>query len=152
MKNCHNISIRVFCRENETKERILLALKKIFPFDLEKEKINLNLQKAKAGDGTTDISIIEVELDKDRNINAFLKSLNKKLSTEQKLMLLRQENRIDEQCNYYIRLDKPKLLEGVYHITEGSNCFHLKLCIAAFPKTKQGCLVKVREIFKIGDD
>ena len=147
MKNCHNVILRVFVYEHEDNARILETLK-----ELSGAEVKVSSTETKAGDEKSLIIIHKVTLAKDRQINAFLKKLTSSLSEEQKEMLIRQENRLDDDGNYFVRLDKNKLLEGIYHITDRGSCFHIRLCLAAFPKTKEKCLQKIREIFKTKPD
>ncbi|MBU1975901.1 MAG: hypothetical protein KKG59_05855 [Nanoarchaeota archaeon] len=149
MKQCHNISVRVFARQREDTDRIKETLVGLFLFDLEKEKVKPHEIRTKSADEKTDIFIYEISLNKDRLINKFLGSLNSRLNADQKALLLRQENRLDQEGNFFIRLDKPRLLEGIFRITDSGNCFHIRMCIAAYPKTRDACLAKIREIFKI---
>jgi RNA binding exosome subunit len=147
MKLCHNIIVRVFCHSHEDEKRIEATLRSLFSFDLEKEKIPLHRIKATAADGFTPIFILQIHLEKDKHIAKFLEQLNKNLTPENKNMLIRQDNRIDDDCNFYMRLDKPKLLEGIYWLTDEGNCFHFRFCVAAFPKKREVAKVVVRRMF-----
>jgi RNA binding exosome subunit len=139
MKFCHNITARVFAKPEEDNAAILRTLHSLFPFDLTAEKIKLTTQQATGVDDSRIILIHEVILDKDRHITDFVNNLASHLNDEQKALLLRQDNRLDEHCNFFLRLDKPKLLEGVYWITDHGNCYHIRLCLAAYPKKKETC-------------
>ena len=147
MKYCHNITVRVFAKADEDNEHILAGLHSLFPFELTKEKIQVITAKTSGLDESRTILIHEVVLDKDRYIKAFLKNLTEKLSSDQKAMLIRQENRLDTNCNFYLRLDKHKLFDGVYWITDSGDCYHIRLCIAAYPKNKENSLEIVKKIF-----
>jgi len=146
MKTCHNIHIRELVHDGEDNGMVLQAMEQLVGFDLEKEKLKIRPTRTTSVDDKL-ILIHEIVLQKDRHINMFLKQLNSKLKPEQKELLIRQENRLDEEGYFYIRLDKPKLFEGIYHITDEGNCYHIKMCIAAYPKTRAACLAKVKEIF-----
>jgi RNA binding exosome subunit len=41
--------------------------------------------------------------------------------------------RIDRHGFLFLRLDKQKLLNGIYEITESGDCFHFKIKLVAFP-------------------
>lgn len=148
MKYAHYIKLSVFSKEDENADKIKETLLKLVPFDPEKEKIQLNEQKA-LGFNEKTITIFEIELKKDKHIRDFLKNLLDKLGKEQKLLLLRQaESRLDNEFNFFIRLEKERLMNGMYWITDGGNCFHIKINIATFPKTRERCLSVVDEIFR----
>ncbi|MFH1915805.1 MAG: RNA-binding domain-containing protein [Nanoarchaeota archaeon] len=147
MKYCHSITVCVFAKAEEDNERIRTGLHSLFPFDIREEKIPIKTEKATGVDESRTILIHEAVLDKDRHIRAFLNALTEKLSPDQKAMLIRQENRLDANCNFFLRLDKYKLFDGVYWITDSGDCYHIRLCIAAYPKNKENSLEIVKEIF-----
>ncbi len=118
----------------------------LFPFSLEEEKLILKRSKAQ-GFNQRQIIIYEVELSKERHTNAFLKNLKDKLDEQQKKMLISQDNRLDENLDFFIRLDKPCLLSNLFQVTDCGDCFHIKISIAAFPKKREIALEVVKRIF-----
>jgi len=47
---------------------------------------------------------------------------------------------------FFIRLDKAKLLEeDAFWITDCGNCFHIKITLASFPKTRDAALKVVQK-------
>jgi len=147
MKLAHNVKLSVFAKQDEDEATIKQALLALLPFDLQKDKIQLRRTKA-TGFNEQKIVIFEVLLQKDRNINPFLEDLSKHLSSEQKELIVRQENRIDRGCNLFIRLDKEKLLKKQYWVTDSGSCFHIRICLACFPKNLEKASAVVKEIFK----
>jgi RNA binding exosome subunit len=147
MKLANNVKLSVFVKEGENQAEIEEKLKSLVPLDIEKEKIALTKQNA-TGFNEKKITIIEIALIKDRNINAFLDDFKGKLGEKQKELLIRQkETRLDNEMDFFIRLDKPRLLNGEYWITERGNCFHIKISISAFPKNREKGLETVEKIF-----
>ncbi len=137
MRIAHNIRIRVFCKEWDDAEQVKKALIDIIPFDLEEEKLEIKTEKAELFEGRQ-MQIFSVFLKKDRHTNAFLKSLKKGLSDDQKNILIRQlDSRLDDQLHFFIRLDKNKLLNNEYCICDSGNCFHIDICVAAYPHKKE---------------
>ena len=150
MVNSHKISVRVFSYESrsDNKEIILEKFKRLFPFVLEDEKLIVEITKAK-GFSENNIIIYEINLLKERHINKFLHTLSMNLDKECKEMLLSQvETRLDENYNFFLRLDKDEFTKNSrLIITDSGNCFHVKINIAAFPKTRQNALQTVKTIF-----
>ena len=131
MGDCEPISD--VSKHDDNEEIIKRKLLVLIPFDMEKEKIQLKETNA-AGSNQSEIKIFEIELKKDRHINEFLENLNNKLDIEQKELLIRQINsRLDNDLNFFIRLDKEKLLNDNLCITDSGNCFHIRIYLAAFP-------------------
>jgi hypothetical protein len=122
----------------------------LVPFKLEEEKIKLNQQTA-TGFSEKKIKIFEILLEKDRHIGAFLENLISHLSKDTKELILRHaETRLDEECNFFLRFSKEKLLnENELWLTDKGNCFHIKINIAAFPKKKEAALEIIRKVFKL---
>lgn len=128
--------------ENSLKHKFL----ELFPFNLEEEKVLMKKSKA-TGFNQKEIIIYEVDLDKDKHTNLFLKNLKEKLDNQQRIMLIRQEDRLDERLNFFLRLDKQSLLQGEYQVTDCGECFHIRISIAAFPRKREVALDIVKKIF-----
>lgn len=149
MKIANSIKLSVFVKEGEDKEKIKTTLLKIIPFNLEQEKILIGQKKA-IGFNEKEILIYEIILEKERHINSFIENLNKILDNEVKERLLNQaDTRLDEECNFFLRFNKEKLLNNEFWLTDQGNCFHIKINIAVFPKKKENALEIIRKVFKV---
>jgi hypothetical protein len=146
MKLANIIKVSVFIKPEEDENSLKLKLLELLPFNLEEEKIVLKKTRA-TGFGQKEIIIYEVELDKDKHTNLFLKNLKEKLDEQQRIMLIKQEDRLDERLNFFIRLDKESLLQEQYQVTDCGECFHIRISIAAFPRKKDVALEVVKKIF-----
>jgi len=150
MKYAHNIEMRVFSKEDDDDEnQIMGKIKLLFPFDFEKEKIEF---KSKISYGFEDkrIKILTVFVKKERHTTTVLKNIMKNLDQEQKDLLLKQlDSRLDETLHFYFRLDKDKLLNDEYSVTDSGNCFHFKISIAAYPHKREVAEKIVREILNL---
>lgn len=147
MKYAHNIKVSVFCKQEDNEADILKNLLALFPFNLEEQKVKVNRSNAE-GFQQRKIVIYEITLEKDRHINEFINHLLSSLNDEQKQLLIRQlDSRIDNDLNFFLRLDKDKLIkEGKYFITEYGNCYHIKMSVAAFPSKKEMALEVIRNM------
>lgn len=149
MKLVNNIHFRVFCNPNEDKEKIKSALLSFIGYSseqIEEEKINYAETNA-TGFSKKIIKIIEVRFEKERHCNRFLKKLNEVLSSEDKTLLIEQVNRLDDNMNFFMRLDKESLLEGKYVLTDSGSCFHIYMNIEAHPRRKDVAHKIVKQIF-----
>ena len=147
VKIANNVNVRVFCKEGEDKALITGQLKLLLPFDLEKEKIKVEEKKA---EGFVDrrIDVFKVVLIKDRHINSFIDNLMEKLGDEKKTLIEQLDSRLDDDLNFFIRLDKDMLLKGKFVLTDSGNCFHIRINIASFPKKKSTALAVLKELLK----
>ncbi len=143
MKLANNVRIKVFAKEEENAAEIEEKLKQLVPLDFEKEKIPVKKQAA-TGFNEKKITIMELSLAKNKHINAFLDFLKEKLGERQKELLIRQkETRLDNELNFFMRLDKEKLLQNEFWITDSGNCYHIKISVAAFPRKRENALKAV---------
>ncbi|MBN1544755.1 hypothetical protein JW898_04825 [Candidatus Woesearchaeota archaeon] len=149
MKLAHNVKLSVFAHEGEDLRKISEALKGLCPFDLEKEKVDLKTSVA-TGFQERKITIFEVFLKKERQTARFLRHLKESIS-ESHLNLIRSqaESRLDSELNFFIRLDKAKLLgENRFYLTDSGDCFHIKISLAAYPANRDAGLKVVEEWLK----
>jgi len=146
MKLANKVKINVFVKPEEDEQKIVEALKQLLPFDLEKEKI-MRKKSTVQGFDERKIIIYDITLQKENHTNTFLKFLKQKLNDEQREMLVRQENRLDDDCCFYMRLDKQKLLNNEFYVTDEGECFHITFCVAAFPKKKECAREVVKKMF-----
>ncbi len=148
MKILNTVKLNVFCKEEENKEKLKEKLISLVPFNMEDEKVKL-MEDTAIGFNEKKIKIYEITLEKTRHTNAFLKHLQELLNQKQKELLLRQaESRLDEEYNFFIRLDKEKFLNNEIFITDSGNCFHIKMNIACFPRKRDLALDIVKNVFK----
>ena len=152
MKIAHSVRITVFVKEGEDEGKIKSKLLELIPFNLEEEKLELKEQIA-TGFNESKIKIFEIVLEKDRHIEAFLEKLVEGLSEETKELILRQaESRLDDDCNFFLRFSKEKLIEeNDLWVTDQGNCFHIKINVAAFPKKREIAMEIIRNVFKVGE-
>lgn len=144
MKIAHNVKLSVFAHEEDDEEQIEQAFLSLLPFDLEQEKLNLKRTTA-TGFKERKIKILELTLTKEKHTSKFLTFLKQKLSDDQRQLLLKQSgSRLDNELNFFIRLDKPKLLNNEFWITDDGNCFHIRISVAAYP-AKRGAALRVIE-------
>jgi len=144
----HNICITVFCKPKDNTELIAKKLLLLVPFDNKKEKIELKKTNA-TGFNEKKITILEIYLEKESHTNLFLKNLAKNLADEQKLLIKRQaESRLDDELNFFLRLDKSKLTnEDKLWLTDKGDCYHIRIKIAAFPHKREVALKTIEKIF-----
>ena len=60
------------------------------------------------------------------------------LSAEQIDLLMRQaDTRLDDDCFFFLRLDRGRMMDGEYWMTDRGDCFHIRMSIAAYPAKKE---------------
>ena len=142
-RDCGHVNTGIPVVIEAAKEGIV---KEIIPVLGAKEKVVVKACKA-VSFNQRQIIIYEVMLTKNKHINLFLQSLKSRLDPQQLKMLLRQDNRLDENMDFFIRLDKESLINGQFVVTDCGECFHIRISIAAFPKKRSVALDVVKKIF-----
>lgn len=137
MKLIHHITITALIKTDENTQLTGETILEFLPEDLDKEKITIEetILKAEYGDTLTKFS---VKVSKDRHTKIIINKLKEILGEKQIQRLKEEENRVDEDGYFYLRLDKEKLEEkGEAVLTDKGNCFHFKIMVACFPKTRE---------------
>jgi len=148
MKYIHHIYITVFVKQDEKENIILEELKKFLPENIEKEKISIKEETATINDFET-MKILRSKLSKDKHTKQFISIIKEKLSEKDLKKLVEEKNRVDEEGNFYFRLSKKKLVdEKLFELTDSGDCFHFKIQIAAYPKSRKNALEIVKKIFE----
>ena len=148
MKQIHNITITIFRKKDEDQNLTKETLLNFLPDDLEKEKILIEetLLKAEHGD---DLIKYLVKLTKERHTKQVIKILKEQLGEDQIKRLRTEENRVDDDGMFYLRLDREKLEnEEKTELTDKGDCFHFKIMLACYPKTKTKAIEIAKEIWK----
>jgi hypothetical protein len=149
MRLFHNITVSVFCKPEDDPARIEERLRAFVPFELEKEKLKVGRQKA-TGFNDRPITILDITLAKESHIAQFLRLLTEALADHQKALLRHQlESRLDEELTFFVRFDKAAWNEGRPELVDHGDCYHLKMRVAAFPKTREAALKVLQQLFLV---
>jgi RNA binding exosome subunit len=149
MRYAHAVTVSVFAKPEDDPGRVREGLLALFPFSLTDEEVPLEEQRA-TGFNERTITILSVILKKEAHITAFIRRLWRELGPDQLVLLGNQlESRLDAEHAFYLRLDKQALLrEGRWLLTEGGDCYHIRLSIAAYPKTRESAAAVVRRMLE----
>lgn len=137
MNPIHNINVRVIEKDENKIPSIIKKLTQLIPIDFKKEKIDINHEKTKGFEDKT-IHILTMDTKKTKHNDLLIDNSIRKLNISDKKQLYDQINtRLDEEGNFYIRLDKNSLLNDKHILVDHGDCFHFRIKIAAFPKNKE---------------
>ncbi len=142
----NKIEVNVFFGGEENKEKIKKTFLSLFPFDISETLI----ERKNKGFEEKIIREFRVNLEKNSQILLFLKNLSLKLTSEDKVKLIKEfDSRFSEEYFFFLRLDKDSLMNGHYIIVDSGNCFHIKIGVLAFPKNSINAFKNVEELFQI---
>ncbi len=148
MKQAHHITLSVFIHEGENEEKTVKAIHKFLPDNFEDEKIHIKKEEAKIIEGQ-DMTLFSVQLSKQKHIKQVIEKLKDLLGKKQYETISSQENRVDEEGNMFLRIDKKKFEdERKAILTDKGNCFHFKIVLAAFPKNQENAISVMKELFE----
>lgn len=148
MKTCHNITISVFVKQFDDEEKTASTLVALLPDNFEEEKIKLEEEDVKIEEGSN-MKIFSVKTDKERHNKQIIAKLKDILGEEQCELVSNDGSRIDDQGNLYIRLDRVSLEDnGEANVVDHGDCFHIKIMLAAFPKTKEKACEVAKKLFE----
>jgi RNA binding exosome subunit len=147
MKIAHRLGARVLCQPNETAD-FSVALKELLSCKAQRD---IEIYVIEPEEGTT-TALVQSSLSKESDINQLVKYIVANLPPEEKSQLCQEaESRVDEHCDFFLRLDKNEWMGNrKLKLTSSGNCFHLTFAMAAYPKTKERAIMLVKQIFKTG--
>ena len=148
MRWVHRVTLTALAKPEEDVAGIRDAFRALIPFNLEEAKVQFKEEKAEGFDDRI-IKIFTVILTKESYTNDFLQFLLDNLSDEQKNLLVSQaESRLDENFDFFIRVDKDAWLkERKMRFTDSGNCFHMKFSLATYPKRRDSALELIQKLF-----
>ena len=133
------IHVRAIAQATEVQERVGQA----FIFASGTEEIELERTKGHFGN---EIIIFKVELTKASAMNKFLKQLKEAGILSQ--IKEQIEQRLDEECTLYFRLDKQKAYEEELALAENTDVIAVMMKIAAYPARRELALNVFLDWFK----
>lgn len=149
MKQFHYIKFRLIARHDENYDEMMSRMQDILEVDFEKDKVNVE-EIGATGVLDDEIRIVEIFLKKARHTNAFVRKMIEKMPEEDKRAVLEElDLRLDDNCDLFIRFDKPLVLEkGDFRLVNSGNCLHVKFSVATYPKKREVAERIVRDIFE----
>lgn len=144
----HNISVRVFEKKHERIKKTKKGFEELLPVDFKKEKIKVNHEKAEGFNQKT-IHILSMQTSKRKHNRVLLNNIFNEMNEKDKRRIYQEkETRVDSEGNFYLRLDKESLLDKKYKLTEGGDCFHLTVKLAAYPVKKENILDSLERLLE----
>ncbi|MFC1690773.1 RNA-binding domain-containing protein [Nanoarchaeota archaeon] len=144
------IEIRAFSNPEDDYDKVynaFISLLPSFEYEEESKKPKPTVKNTQGFEEKT-IRMIEIKLEKNKHINDFIKKLASNLSDDQKELLVRQaDSRLDEHLHFFLRLDKEKLQNNEYLMTDSGDCYHVKIGLSCFPAKREKAIELIGEIF-----
>ena len=140
------ITVSTVVYSTEDREKVALAISTIFPFEFE-----IRSSRAKGHFGNP-IEYLEVEIKRKGKIRKFWNNLIELLGDQRRYIVNTVENRIDDQGNLYIRIDKQRAYLGDVVLTETGDAILIKVKLVTYPSRRDRIVEFAREIVEKGYD
>jgi len=140
----HYIEARAFSYSTEDPVKVKKALSLFLPEDV---KIKKEVMEGNFGN---EILVLKSKIEKSKeikNLTSFL--LDSLTDYELSEVLEKLEERVSEDCSFYLRFDKQKAYKGNISLTEKGDAILLRFKIAAYPAKKRKAIKNVEDLFSI---
>lgn len=133
----HYLELRTFCYATEDEQRVHQAVGRLVPEDAELER---DLTEGHHGDP---IVILTATLERASDMHAVLEELPGVPGFDRVVTDL--EEYVDEDCSFYLRLDKQRAFQDELAIGDG---IHLRGKVEAYPATQEAAIENLRDAFQ----
>ncbi len=150
MRYAHKIVFTFFAKPGDDVTRLRAALAGLAPSDETKRKKALSESvAAPEGQFEDELRILACTLTGESETTAMLRRILASLAKADYAAVSQQrESRLDDELDFFLRLDKKKFLAGMWALTQSGDCLHVRITLAAYPKTKASALAVLDKIFK----
>jgi len=131
----HWLRVKIFCYATEDEELIHDTIAELVGV----EEIECDIADSEHGNK---ILILSCELSKQKEVTPIFQKLGKDLCGQIESSL---EDRIDDDCTLYLRLDKQKLVQEKYVLAHHGDVLSITGKIVSHPAKKEIALTKMRE-------
>lgn len=134
----HYLAFRTFCQATEDEEKVVQALKFVSGVDA--------IEKcASEGYHGNRIVVLESAIRSKKRIEAFFGRIS---NSDIAQILETIEQRIDEECSLFFRLDKQEACLGRLVLTKGEDVISVRAKVECYPKRRESALEQARQYFE----
>lgn len=130
------IEARAHCRSTEIKERVVSAVLALIPESFrEDQAVSVTRTEGQAGDL---ILVVEMLVEKQKICAQILDYLFDQLSSSNRIWIVNSlEERLDERCTLFLRIDKQAAFLGRIEIATGPDVISLHIHIRDYPRCER---------------
>jgi hypothetical protein len=137
----HYVDLRTFCYATEDERRVEDALRTFLPEDFEIERAT------STGHHGDRIVVLSARLENADGIDHVLDRLAEMAELDEVLDQL--DERVDENCSFFVQLDKQAAFKGDVRLGDGIT---LRAKVEAYPARREAAIENVREALEIARD
>ncbi|MDR3075405.1 MAG: exosome protein [Candidatus Methanoplasma sp.] len=131
----HWLRVNIFSYATENEELIHGAMAELLGTD----EFDCNIVDSEHGNR---LIVLSSELSKQKDTVSFFRRLGKDLAEE---IIADLDNRIDDDCVFYLRLDKQELVQGRYRIAHHGDVLSVTGKVASHPARKEIAIRNMKE-------
>ncbi len=135
----HYIDLQAFSYATEDEERVTASMRKLLPDDVPVERVE---NTGYAGDP---ITVLSARVERAQELRTVLGNLQSMDESEWETVVAQIANRITDNCEFYLYLDKQRAFHGTVTLGNGLS---VRGKVEAYPATKEGAVKNVREAFE----
>lgn len=132
----HYVELRAFCYATEVEDRVVTALRTLLP-----ESVQLDRATSEGHHGDP-IVVLSTRVERAEHLSAVLSVLGEFPDPEFDRVLAELDERIDEDCNLFLTLDKQAAFEGDIRLGEGIT---VRGKVEAYPAKKATAVENARD-------
>jgi len=137
----HYVEVRAFCYATEAENRVETALRTLLPADVALERAE---SEGHFGDPILVLSARVERTDETREVLAALAHLP---ADEYDRLVAELDERVDEDCNLFVTLDKQAAYDGEVRLGDGIT---LRGKVEAYPAKREAALENARDLLEAG--
>ena len=131
----HYLAFRTLVHATESEDKVMLAMRNVTDID------ELSRTEARGHHGNP-IVILECEIKKNREIDGFFKKMDPGAIEE---MIRSIDQRVDQECHIYFRLDKQEAYHGRIVLAEHDDFIQVRGTIESYPRSKGSAVDSFRK-------
>lgn len=132
----HYMKITTYCHATEEPVRVKQALVNLVGEDME------IMENEVLGHYGNTIVVMELEINKNSQINNIFKMLSQE---ELKSLWEEADRRVDDDCNFYFRLDKGSAYEEKPILSNGNYIIKIRCKIESYPAKRSSAVNNIRD-------
>jgi len=137
----HYVEVRAFCYATEAEDRVETALRMLLPADVALERAE---SEGHFGDP---ILVLSARVERTDEVREVLAALAHLPADEYDRLVAELDERVDEDCNLFVTLDKQAAYDGEVRLGDGIT---LRGKVEAYPAKREAALENARELLEAG--
>ena len=150
----HYIYLRTSCQATEDPEKVRSALRLFFPKrdDTRNDEPDIIHESIMSGHHGNIITILEAEIVTKKDGKYVIDQIKQHLDPEELSRIVTElPQRVDEECNLYLRFDKQEASKGILKISQISDAILLRIKLKAYPAKQEKAIYIAQELFRAED-